>query len=232
MTSSPRKGMLAEPGCIDLAYGPNFEHSSIFIEPDVLSNTLAALLGRPADRLRLDFRDYGSLPEALMVRRLVNLLMAELDAKDSAAAPQVIAELEQAILVAFLCGNNHNYSAQLNGRPLAAAPWQVQRTEEYIEANWDQPITMEALAVVANASARSIFHSFKAHRGFSPMKFVKQVRLNRAREMLSSPPCGATVTRVAFACGFGNLGHFANDYHQVFGEAPSATLNRARGQTP
>ena len=41
MTSSPRKGMLAEPGCIDLAYGPNFEHSSIFIEPDVLSNTLS-----------------------------------------------------------------------------------------------------------------------------------------------------------------------------------------------
>ena len=165
------------------------------------------------------------------MRRLANLLMAELDAEDSFPSRLVTAELEQAILVAFLCGNRHNYSHVLDGRSPDAAPWQVRRAEEYIEANWDQPITIEALAVVANASARSIFHSFRACRGFSPMKFVKQVRLRHAREMLSNPASGATVTRVAFACGFGNLGHLSNDYQQVFGETPSATLNRAKGQS-
>ena len=39
MASSPRKGMLAAPGCISLSYGPNFEHVSIFIDPDALSKT-------------------------------------------------------------------------------------------------------------------------------------------------------------------------------------------------
>jgi AraC-like DNA-binding protein len=232
MASSPRKGMLAEPGCIGLSYGPNFEHVSIFIDPDALSKTLAALVGMPpTGQLKLNMDDYGSRPEARMMRRLVNLLMAELDDEDLFPAPLVTAELEQAILVAFLCGNSHNYSHLLDGRPPGAAPWQVRRAEEYIEANWDQPITIEALAVVANASARSIFHSFRECRGFSPMKFVKQVRLRHVREMLSNPAPRATVTRVAFACGFGNLGHFANDYQIVFGETPSATLNRARGRS-
>jgi len=38
------------------------------------------------------------------------------------------------------------------------------------------------------------------------------------------------VTAVAFACGFGNLGHFARDYREVFGERPSMTLARAIDQ--
>ncbi len=233
MASSPRKGILTEPGCIDLSYGPGLEHLSIFIDPDALAKALTALVGMSAARqLKLDMNGYESRPEARMLRRLVNLLMMELAAEDSLASPLLTAELEQAILVAFLCGNGHNYSHLLDGRPPGAAPWQVRRAEEYIEANWDQPITIEALAVVANASARSIFHSFRAHRGFSPMKFVKQVRLRHAREMLSDPTSAANVTRVAFDCGFGNLGHLANDYLHAFGETPSATLKRAKAHSP
>jgi len=104
--------------------------------------------------------------------------------------------------------------------------------EEYIEANWDQPVTIEALPIVADASARSIFHSFREHRGYSPMNLVKQIRLRHVREMLSRPDSEVTVTNAAFACGFGNLGHFAVAYKQVFGETPSGTLTRARGQAP
>ena len=64
------------------------------------------------------------------------------------------------------------------------------------------------------------------------MKFVKQVRLRHAREMLSDPTSAANVTRVAFDCGFGNLGHLANDYLYAFGETPSATLKRAKAHSP
>ena len=164
-----------------------------------------------------------------MLRKLTALLIAELDGDEPSLSPVVLAELEQAILVAFLCGTGHNYSQLLEDRPLGAGGWRVRRVEEYIEANWDQPITIEALAVVADASARSIFLSFKKHRGFSPMTFVKQVRLRRAKELLVDVNSATSVTGVAFACGFGNLGHFANDYHRVHGEPPSATLNRSRG---
>jgi transcriptional regulator GlxA family with amidase domain len=104
----------------------------------------------------------------------------------------------------------------------------VRRVEEYIEANWREPISVEALALVINVSARSIFQTFKANRGYSPMYFVKQLRLKHANKMLTKPEYDTSVTRVAFECGFGSLGHFASDYRKVFGEQPSETLHRAR----
>ena len=62
------------------------------------------------------------------------------------------------------------------------------------------------------------------------MHFVKQVRLRRAREMLASHKVKLSVTEVALVCGFGNLGHFANDYFKVFGEKPSKTRNEGKGR--
>jgi transcriptional regulator GlxA family with amidase domain len=53
------------------------------------------------------------------------------------------------------------------------------------------------------------------------------VRLRHAREMLGAGDPEASVTSVAFVCGFGNLGHFARDYRETFGERPSETLARA-----
>jgi AraC-like DNA-binding protein len=229
MTSSPSKGALVEPGAVAFSPAPKFEHLVTLIDSEALLKALTALAGTAAVRqVKLDRSNFVARPEARLSRGLVKLLVEELDAEDSSPSPVVIAELEQAIVVAFLCGNSHNYSSLLDGLPHGAAPWQLRRVEEYIEANWDQPISIEALAVVANASARSIFHSFREHRRYSPMSFVKQVRLRHAREMLSARSSEITVTTAAFACGFGNLGHFASDYNRAFGEAPSATLHRAK----
>jgi AraC-like DNA-binding protein len=226
----PHKGAVGGPGALSLSYGRGFELFSIFISPRALSDTLSGLIGSPlGGELKLDKSNYHSRPEPRAVRSLVRLLITELDHENCDSSPLVLAELEQAILVAFLCGTSHNFSHLLDGRPQDSAPWQVRRSEEYIEANWNQPISLEALAVFANASGRSIFQSFKKHRGYTPMSFLKKVRLKHAREMLTRPIAGASVTSVSFACGFGNLGHFANDYHEVFGETPSTTLKQAKG---
>jgi transcriptional regulator GlxA family with amidase domain len=89
-------------------------------------------------------------------------------------------------------------------------------------------VTVEALAIVANASVRSLFYSFRKSRGVSPMTFVRQVRLRHAKEMLISAGPETSVTSVAAICGFSNLGHFAKHYYLAFGEHPSATLRSAR----
>ena len=106
--------------------------------------------------------------------------------------------------------------------------WQVRRAEEYIETHWNQPITIASLARATAASARSIFYHFKNSRGQSPMSFLKQVRLEHAREMLKKSGINRSVTEIAIECGFGNLGHFAGDYFKRFGEHPSDTLKRSK----
>ena len=130
-------------------------------------------------------------------------------------------------MVAFLRATPNSLSHLLEDGGYEAAPHEIHRAEQYIEANWDKPITIEDLAAVTNVSARALFKSFRKFRGYSPMGFAKSVRLRRARQMLTNIP-GLSVTDIAFRCGFGNLGHFAKDYREAFGELPSQTQIRAR----
>ena len=227
---SPRKGAVGAPGPVALSYQEDFEVSAVFMKPDALRDTLSGLIGAPlCKNLELDRSNYDWRPEPRIIRSLVGLAITELDREEADVSPLVLAELEQAILVAFLCGTGHNYTRRLDGRPRGLAPSQVRLVEEYIEAHWNQPVSIEGLAVAANASARSIFHAFKEFRGYSPMNFLKRERLRRAREMLAKPGSNESVTNVTFACGFGNMGRFADDYQKAFGEMPSETLNRAKG---
>jgi AraC-like DNA-binding protein len=58
------------------------------------------------------------------------------------------------------------------------------------------------------------------------MQYVKRLRLEKARRLLIAADTKQSVTAVAFACGFLNLGHFARDYRNQYGELPSQTLLR------
>lgn len=57
--------------------------------------------------------------------------------------------------------------------------------------------------------------------------FVVERRLVAARRLLESAGADGTVTDVAMCLGF-HFGRFAGQYRDVFGEAPSQTLARAR----
>ena len=84
----------------------------------------------------------------------------------------------------FLMCHRHNYTHLLLREPLPSAPSTVRAVEEFIEANWDKPIDIEAMTSVAKVSARSLFRQFKKDRGYSPADFAKRIRLDHAREML------------------------------------------------
>jgi len=165
------------------------------------------------------------------LQRLMMFFASELDSWGPSGIPTVPrVELEQALIASFLCANPNNYTALIERQARPVANWQVRRAEEYIEAHWNEPITMEALAKATSASARSIFYHFQRSRGQSPMAFVKQLRLQHAKRMLSSTETNTSVTEVSVACGFSNLGHFSGDYLKRFGERPSDTIKRARGR--
>lgn len=220
--------ILPPEASIDLALGPGYEQLVLRVEGHALTNKLAAIIGAPACRPIMFDQASGTDSSAVArLKRLITFFAGELDTRAAAAASPEIAELEQALVVAFLCNNRHNYSAALESGIPSAAPWQVRRAEEYIEAHWDQPITIEDLMEVTAASARSLFRQFKHSRGYSPMNFVREIRLRRAKEMLGAQ-FDRSVTETALACGFGNLGHFARSYLKRFGELPSDTARHNR----
>ena len=103
------------------------------------------------------------------------------------------------------------------------------RAEDYIEANWHRPLEIEAIAAETGTSGRSIFRAFKQSRGYSPLEFIKHVRLQQARRMIEHADEATTVSDIAIASGFGDHGRFSSAYRQRFGELPSAALARAKG---
>jgi AraC-like DNA-binding protein len=223
-----REGGIGGPGAsARLTYQPGFEHLFMKIKPEALTRKLSSLIGAPVNpTLTLTGEISRQALDAQF--RLLCFVISELDRNEDPPPPLVLAELEQALMVAYLCSNLHNYSRHLNGDRPESGPWQVRRAADYIEANWNQPITIEALALVTDSSARSLFAAFRKARGCSPMRFVKHVRLKHARGMLLQPSAKTTVTSVALDCGFSNLGHFAKDYLASFGELPSETLKRGK----
>jgi len=124
--------------------------------------------------------------------------------------------------VAFAYANPQLLQKSITDIPSAVACRQLRLAEDYIEANWDKPLELEVLAKITNISARSLFYYFRKWRSKTPMQYLKEVRLKHARQMLQQSP-DASVATVAFACGFGNLGHFARDYKKAWGERPSET---------
>jgi AraC-like DNA-binding protein len=197
------------------------------IDAAALQAKLGALIGTHVVR-NIEFDAPGSGPELHRLRRILVFLAGQLDCEDARIPDQVQTEYEQLVMVSFLTANRHNFSHLLDRDQPAPGPWQVRLVEEYIEANWKTPLSIETLAAVTGGSARSIFKGFKEARGVSPMAFVKSVRLTHARRMLLALGDAASVIDVAFQCGFLNAGHFARDYRMAFGELPSETLRNTR----
>ena len=64
------------------------------------------------------------------------------------------------------------------------------------------------------------------------MALLKQIRLGQVQAVLLNPQRResmglSTVQAVATHFGFSSRNHFARDYRQLFGEAPSETLQRS-----
>ena len=211
-----------------LASDDAHEWFNVRIDGGAFERKLCYLLGaQPSGKLEFETAVNRNTPRFQQFWRLLLFFAEQLNATTEPLPPLVQRELEQAILVSFLSANRHTFSDLLEREPNETLPSHVRRAEEFIEAHWDQAISIESLVETTGVGARAIFRAFQQTRGYSPMAFARMVRLKHAREMLCAGDPETSVTSVAFVCGFGNLGHFARDYRETFGERPSETLARA-----
>ncbi len=176
--------------------------------------------------IRFDNRENHETPEIASLRRSILYFASELSSPNSYLS-LAMKELQELLIINFIFAHKHNFSHLLARRPVAPSPWQLRRVEEFIEANWDKPISVEDLSRVGNASARTLLRHFQNWKAMTPKDFVKQVRLQKSRKMLESPDDTTTVLAVALKCGFHSHGHFSKDYRMAFAELPSETLERA-----
>ncbi len=200
-------------------------------ERPAVERCLSTLLGRPlATPLVFDVLMDCRNGAAASWWRMVQFLRAELDQTDSLMkSPLAIKQFEQTLITTLLQSQRHNYSDALDREVSSAAPRHVKRVEDYIRANSHKDLTLEDLVAVSGVSARTLFVGFQRFRNTSPMKYLRQVRFERAHKDLlaTAPDSGVTVTDIALKWGFSQLGRFAVEYRKFFGESPSDSLRRS-----
>ena len=204
-----------------IKFRPDFEQLVLRIDKDSLEKKSAALMGTAQAPLTFELSSRGGDAAMARLSRLVKYFISELDRQEG-MSPIEIAEVEQAILVSFLQANPQTNRPELTHNRISVGARRLRVLEEYIEAHWNEALSLEDLSNVAAVGARTIFHHFRKKRGKTPMQFIKEVRLRHAREMLLHAP-ERSITEIAVSCGFGNLGHFAADYRRFWGERPSET---------
>jgi AraC-like DNA-binding protein len=73
----------------------------------------------------------------------------------------------------------------------------------------------------------SYVHNLFRDDGRTLWEFLKSERLQRARQLLESPPSpDMTVTDVSLACGFANMSQFSTAFRRAFGMCPKDILRR------
>ena len=108
----------------------------------------------------------------------------------------------------------------------------MQQLIRWGQANPTTVISLEDLTTTVFASRSSIVHSCRSTFGIGPMALLKRIRLGQVQAALLDPEQRTalgckTVQDVANHYGFRSRNHFARDYRDLFGEAPSATLQRS-----
>ncbi|MGZ3626914.1 MAG: helix-turn-helix transcriptional regulator, partial [Ktedonobacteraceae bacterium] len=89
----------------------------------------------------------------------------------------------------------------------------------------DQQLTVRDLAEAVCMSESSFAHLFKTTVGVSPLRFLKRMRLEHARESLLN---GSTVKKAASNVNYTSVSHFSSEFKRHFGESPKAYTKMQR----
>ena len=95
----------------------------------------------------------------------------------------------------------------------------VSAVMRYMEQHLAEKIGMDDLAAIANMS-RSAFHrAFKEVAGESPLQYLKQIRLNTARNLITYE--GQSASMAARQVGYESANQFSREFKRYFGLPPS-----------
>ena len=229
---TPEFAVVLSPGqAFQVSTSLRAETLFVRISAEVMQHELQAMLG--GARCAAPVQYSASLPMRSEVGnrflraalRLCRYFNRE-DVRPEEVTPE-LETLERRLVTILLDGHRHNYSRKL-AAVSKTGPWQLRIAEEFIRANAHLPLSLDDVAATAGVSARTLQHTFHQKRGFGPMRFLHDTRLEMARHELLDAPAGASVSQVASRWGFLHFGRFAATYQGKYGEKPSQTLQKSQ----
>ncbi len=94
----------------------------------------------------------------------------------------------------------------------------IKAAERYIQAHFDQRLTVDGIARSVGMSKSNFLHRFAEQTGTSPLAYLNSYRVERAIELLRATRL--PVAEIAAACGFRSISPFNRQFRKVTGKAP------------
>lgn len=95
----------------------------------------------------------------------------------------------------------------------------VRRVREYLQENYAQNVSLADLASFADLSAFHLNRVFAKEVGLTPYAYQTQVRIARAKSLLTS---GLPPVQVAIATGFYDQSHLGKHFKRLVGVTPGS----------
>jgi AraC-like DNA-binding protein len=96
-------------------------------------------------------------------------------------------------------------------------PGPVERARTYLQAHPTEPLALADLVELAGVTSSHLVRSFTRRVGLPPKSYHAQVRLARARRLLTE---GRPATWVAYECGFADQSHLTRRFKEFYGLTP------------
>jgi AraC-like DNA-binding protein len=105
--------------------------------------------------------------------------------------------------------------------PIGCERSAVRRAREYIEANFNQSISLAKLGELTDLSPFYLHRVFCEEVGMPPHAYQTQVRINRAKQMLRQR---YSLAAVAVSTGFADQSHLTRHFQRLVGVTPGRFL--------
>jgi AraC-like DNA-binding protein len=108
--------------------------------------------------------------------------------------------------------------------------FQIARVLQKIHESYNNDFNIEELAKELDMSSSTFHNSFKAVTNTSPLQYIKNVRLHKARTLMIQDGLNASLT--SLQVGYESPSQFNREYKRLFGVTPSRDVAVLRGQHP
>lgn len=106
----------------------------------------------------------------------------------------------------------------------------VEKAQLILRSNLQNPLDLEELAKQVGCSHYYLSRTFSQQVGQTLQQYLRQIRLERAAELLRTGKCN--VTEAAFTVGYNSLSHFSTAFHEMFGCCPGLYPLKMPAQKP
>lgn len=203
-------------------------YENVALCSDILNSVKAAADAQNTAQLTADIlklnqifeqnKNYSHIYVRHIYSSLIQILYTNLESSDMPGdierifSCSFIHEIEQVVFAVLARLQAEQHSASPSRKHI------IHLVKQYIHQHYSEQISLNELASAVYLNPSYLSTVFKVETGSNINKYIKAVRMEKAREILSGT--NIKVSDAGAAVGFSNTSYFIRSFHEYFGETP------------